>query len=369
MHRLTHFVIDLGHTIVFTLVTPIQTHALSDLLNDPQIGFGLSWWVNGLLAQLHHAVGVADRARLFRPSSSGQHHISQPSSFGHEDVLHHQMLQRRQGVARVVQIGVTHRWVLTHDVHAANLVRVTAIGQDLAHDLHHGVTGLVIQRGVPELLKPIMRRLVGDALVVGEHHGDQARITCTLHVVLPAQRVQTRAGFANLPRHGGQGNQATRVVCAVHMLAHAHPPQNHRTLGVCKCTRHFTQGLSRNATNRRHRLGAVALDVFFQGFEVVGTVLDEVFIHQTFLNHRVNQCIEHRHIGVGLELQSTPGVFANVGDARVGQHNFGAALGRILHPCGSHGMVGGGVGADHKNQLRMRHVVHLVAHRARAHAL
>ena len=78
--------------------------------------------------------------------------------------------------------------------------------------------------------------------------------------------------------------------------------------------------------------------------------------------------IEHGHIGVGLELQRAPGVFANVGDARVSQHNLGPFFGCVLHEGGRHRVVGRGVGADHKDQVRMLHIVDLVTHCARAHA-
>ena len=90
----------------------------------------------------------------------------------------------------MVQIRVTHRGVFAHDVHATNLVWIGIVRQDLAHDFHHRVAGLVIQRGVPKLFKPIVRRLVGDALVVGVHHGNQTRIARALHVVLATQWVQ-----------------------------------------------------------------------------------------------------------------------------------------------------------------------------------
>ena len=40
-------------------------------------------------------------------------------------------------------------------------------------------------------------------LVIGEHHGDQPRVARALHVVLAAQRMQARAGLADLPGDGG----------------------------------------------------------------------------------------------------------------------------------------------------------------------
>ena len=47
-------------------------------------------------------------------------------------------------MTRVIQIWITHRWVLTLDIHAANLIGITIWSQNLAHDFYYGVTGLFI---------------------------------------------------------------------------------------------------------------------------------------------------------------------------------------------------------------------------------
>ena len=213
-----------------------------------------------------------------------------------------------------------------------------------------------------------MRGGVVHALVVGEHHGDQARVGRALHIVLATQWVQARAGFANLAGNADQGNQTARVIGAVHMLANAHAPQNHRAFGLGKCTRHFAQGLRRDATNGRHGFGAVAFHVVAQRFVVAGAVSNKGFVDQAFFDHGVDQRIEHGHVGIGLELQGAPGVLADVGNTWVSQHNFGAAPSGVFHPGGGHGMVGRGVGTDDKNQVSVLHIIDLVAHRARAHA-
>ena len=67
------------------------------------------------------------------------------------------MLKRSQCVARVVQVGVAHGRVFTHDDHAAHLVRVALGHQAFVHDLDHGVAGLVVELYMPEVLKPGMR--------------------------------------------------------------------------------------------------------------------------------------------------------------------------------------------------------------------
>ena len=320
-----------------------------------------------MLAELHHAVSVADGAGFFGPGGGGQHHVGQPGGFGHEDVLHHHVLQTGHGMAGMVQVRVAHGRVFAHDVHAANLVRVAVIGQRFVHDLDHGVARLVVQLGAPEVFKPGVCFGVAHALVVGVHHRDQARIAGALHVVLAAQRMQTGTGLANLAGDGGQRDQATHVVSTVDVLAHAHAPQNHGTFGGGIGPRDFAQGFCGHAANGGHGLGAVALDVGTQGFEVACALAHKGFIHQALFDDGVDHGVEHGHIGVGLELHDAPGVFAQIGHARIGQHYFGAAFGGVLDPGGGHRVVGGGVGANDDDDFGMLHIVDLVAHSTRAH--
>ena len=153
------------------------------------------------------------------------------------------------------------------------------------------------------------------------------------------------------------------------MLADAHAPQNHRTFGFGEFARHFAQRLGRNAADRRHCLRAVGLDIFTQGLVVADAVANERLVRQALVNHGVDQRVEHGHIGIGLELQGAPGMFANLGDARVGQHNLRSAFGGVFHPGCGHRMVRRRVGADDENHAGVLNIVDLVADRARAHAL
>ena len=214
-----------------------------------------------------------------------------------------------------------------------------------------------------------MRGFVGDALVVWKHHGDQACVAGALHVVLAAQGVQAATGLADLACDCHQCNQAARVVRAVYVLANAHAPQNHRGFGLGKRPRYFAQGLRRNAANRLHRLGAVGFDVFFERLVVAGAVFNKLLVSQTFFNHHVDQRVQHGHIGVGLELQSAPGVFANVGNARVSQHNACACFSGVFHPGSGYRVVGRGVRTDDENQVGMLNIIDLVTHCTRAYTL
>ena len=271
-------------------------------------------------------------------------------------------------MAGVVQVGVAHGRVLTQDVHAANLVRIGVGGEGAVHDLHHGVTGLIVQGHTPEVLEPAVRLGVVHPLVVGEHHGDQTRVAGALHIVLSTQGVQPGAQASDLAGDAGQRDQAAHVVGAVHMLAHTHAPQDHGGLGLGVGPCHFTKGGGGDAADLGHPFRRKVFDVVPQGVEILGPVVDEIRVVQLLFQDGVQQGVEQRHIGIRLELQGAPGVSREVGAAWVHQHDARTALGGVLHPGGRDRMVHRGVGADHQDEFGMLDIAHRVADRTRAHA-
>ena len=182
---------DLAHLrehICRPAVAPVEAEPAGDLLDDPQILARVSRRLQGDAGELHLTVGVGKRAFLLREGRCWQHHIGVVGSLGQEQILDHQMLEPAQRRAGVVDIGVRHRRVLAHDVHAADLARMDGI-----HDLDHGQPALGIELGVPEGLEGFAHVRARDRLVVGVKHRDQPGIGCSLDVVLPAQGVQARA--------------------------------------------------------------------------------------------------------------------------------------------------------------------------------
>ncbi len=212
--------------------------------------------VQRLAAQLHHAIGVGHRAGFLGPCGRRQNNVGVIAGFGQEDFLHHEMIELGQRLARVMRVGVRHRRVFAHDVHAADLAGVHRV-----HDLDHGQARLGIECRAPQLFEARERSGIVDALVIRKHHRDQARVRRALHVVLAAQRMQAGAGAADLAGHHAQRDQAARVVGAVDVLRDAHAPQDHRALRFRIQARHRFDRVGRNAAHRRHRLRAVIGDV------------------------------------------------------------------------------------------------------------
>ena len=119
---------DAGHGVAH-LVEDLATRgrsasrspsAVGDLLDDPQVLPRIARRVDGLAAHLHQAVGVGEGAGLLGEGAGRQDHVGQVGGLGEEDVLHHQVLERGQRLARMVGVGVGHRRVLALHVHAAD---------------------------------------------------------------------------------------------------------------------------------------------------------------------------------------------------------------------------------------------------------
>jgi hypothetical protein len=138
------------------LVGPAAAHAVGDLLDDPQVLTRVAGQRQRLAAHLHLAVGVGDRAVLLRPAGRRQHDVGVHGGLGEEQVLHHEMLEMRQRLAGVIEIGIGHRRVLALDVHALDLVVM-----DRVHDLDHGLALLRVELDAPGLL--VLARISGSS--------------------------------------------------------------------------------------------------------------------------------------------------------------------------------------------------------------
>ena len=90
--------------------------------------------------ELHQPVGVGEGAGLFGKRGRGQDHVGEIRGLGEEDVLHDQHLELRERRARVAHVGIRHRRVLAHHVHATDLARVNGV-----HDLDDGEAGLGVE--------------------------------------------------------------------------------------------------------------------------------------------------------------------------------------------------------------------------------
>jgi len=162
-----------------------------------------------------------------------------------------------QRLARMLDIGIRHRRVLTHDVHALDLVAMHRV-----HDLDHGQPALVVERGLPQRLEFRLDLRALDRLVIGIDHRDQPGIGGALDIVLAAQWVEPGARAPDLPGDQRQGDQAARIVGAVDMLRDAHAPEDDRRLGAGVGARDIAQRRGVDAADRRHLFRRIVADMF-----------------------------------------------------------------------------------------------------------
>ena len=265
--------------------------------------------------------------------------------------------------AGVVEIGVGHRGVLAHDVHAGDLVAM-----DRVHDLDHGQSLLGIERGAPGGLEARAHVGVLDRHVVGEEHRDQSGVGGALHVVLAAQRMEPGAGPSDLAADQRERDQAARIVGAVGVLGDAHAPEDDGGLGARIGARHRAQRVGIDAADRRHLLRRERFDVLGELREAFGVGLDVLLVVELLGDDHVEHGVEHRHVGAVGELEHVGGMALERLAARVHHDELGAALRRLLEEGRRDRMVLRRVGADHDDDVGVLALVEGRGHRGGADA-
>ena len=235
------------------------------------------------------------------------------------------MLELRERRARMVLIGIGHRGVLAHDVHARDLAFVHGV-----HDLDDGQAALRIERLAPEILVPAADVELLDGLVVGEVHRDQARVGRALHVVLAAQRMQSRAGPADLARDQRERDQAAAVVGAVRVLRDAHAPEDDRRFRRRVDARDVAQHARLDADDFGHRFRREVLDLGLQRFEAGDVVANVRLVVELLVDDRVEERVQQRDVAAGFEPERMRCVAHQVLAARIDDDQLRAALCRLL---------------------------------------
>ena len=286
-HNHPHF----GKDVARVAVGPVQAHAVGKFLNDPPVLLRLAGHRHGGAAHLHAAVGVGDGAVLFGKGGGWKDHVGKGRRLGHEDVLHHQNVEIGQRRARMFLVRVRHRRVLAHDVHGLDVAVIGGIG-----DLDDRQPALRIKGCAPEILVFRACLGIGDRLVVGEEHRDQAGVGRALDVVLPTERVQAGAGAADIAGQQRQRDQAAGIVGAVRVLRDAHAPEDHRAAGGGVAARDPAQRIRVDAADRGHGFRRGVGGAGLQVLEPLGLLRHIVGVIQLFGDDHIDHRIQHRHI-------------------------------------------------------------------------
>ena len=227
-----------------------------------------------------------------------------------EDVLHHEKVEVGERLPDLVHVGVGEEGILAHHVHALDVA-----GERGPHDLDHRQARVRVELHAPRGLEPGPHLGVRDALVIGICDRNQPGVRGPLHVVLPAQRVETRARLPDVPRHHHKCDEAAGVVGAVVALRDAHAPEHHRRLRLAEQAGHAADIVRRYAADLSGRLRIVLLHQGPQGVEVLRARLDELVVYQVFLDQDVHHAVVEGHVRSGANLHEHLGV---IGQCRCG---------------------------------------------------
>ncbi len=171
------------------------------------------------------------------------------------------------------------------------------------------------------------------------------------------------ADLAGGQRHGDQG---AHIVRAVHVLRHAHAPEDDRLRrsGIKPCD--LAQGFRVDAADRRHGFRREFGDLRLQRFEAVHVGGDVLPVVELFGDDHVEEGVQHRHVGAGLEHKTVVRVAHQFLPARIHDDQLHAILRRLLDIGGGDRMVLFRPGADHDHAIRIERRVEWGGHRAGA---
>ena len=178
-----------------------------------------------------------------------------------------------------------------------------------------------------------------------------AHVGGTLHIVLPAQRIHTNAGAADVAGHHGQIGDEHDGLCALLMLSHAETVEAHGSpaAGVFD-----GGGADEFAINASDFFQGINVEFAQAGFEfgpVFTAFFNEVLLHQPGVENETREHVQQRHIGAGTELEVMLGIRHQLNLARVDDDKRRAFHDLLLQAGARDGVAFGRVGADDHDAL------------------
>src|SRR3954454_11086328 len=303
---------ELVEDLARVVVVHRQADAVAHLLDDLPVLARLARRVEHLAPELHAAVGVRVRAVLLEVRGRGQDHVGELGRLGQEDVLDDEELEGRERLADLVDVRVRQERVLAHHVHAAH-----AALERGGDDLGDRQALVRVERDAPRLLEALAHAGRVDRLVVRIHHRDQAGVGRALHVVLAAQRVQSRAGPADVAGDRAHRDQAARVVGARRVLGDPHAPVDDTRVRLAPQAGDEPDRVGVDSGDLLGALRRVLLDDL-RDLAVVGRARgDEVAVDQAEADDLVHDAVVEGDVGAGLDLAVDVGVVGDPLAARV----------------------------------------------------
>src|SRR3954449_1685378 len=341
-----------------------QADAVAHLLDDHPVLPRLARRVEHLAPALHAAVGVRVGAVLLEVRRRGQDHVGELGRLGEEDVLDDEELERRERLADLVDVRVRQERVLAHHVHAAH-----AALERGGDDLGDRQALVRVERDAPRLLEALAHAGRVDGLVVRIHHRDQPGVGRALHVVLAAQRVQPRAGPADVAGDRAHRDQAARVVGARRVLGDPHAPVDDARVRLAPQAGSEPDRVGVDSGDLLGALRRVLLDHLRDLAVVRGARGDEVAVDQPEADDLVHDAVVEGDVRAGLDLAVDVGVVGDPLAPRVDHDELRPAAAGLLEERRRDRVVGRRVRARQDRDVGVDDVAVRRRHRARPDAL
>ena len=285
--------------VLWGRVAPLDPHTPCELADDLVVVAALTGWGDRGAHPLHAAFRGRDRAVALGPADRRrQHDVGEFSGSGHEDVLDDEDVEAFEQRPGVLGVGLAVGRIFTD--------AVRSLDGSLTHRLEHQREVTAVHRvefhPVDGLeLRPML--VVGDVLEAGKFVGQCAHVAAALHIVLPAQRHETRSPAPDVTGEQGEVAQRLHVVDTVVVLGDTERPQDLCLVGGCIGVRSFANGLGRNAGDLLGKGEGVWLDMCPVLVESPRRVGDEGLVVEVGCDDLAAHGVGHRNVGAHVEAQ------------------------------------------------------------------
>ncbi len=168
-------------------------HAVHQIDKDIRIKTHLAVKLHCLSHSLHAAFRIAECAFLLRIACSWKNHVRILRRFRHKQIREHEEIKALERFLNMVLVSVRHNRILAENKQSANFL--FDCRREHIRCMH---TGFCVELYTPRFFKFFNHFRIGNFLITGEIAGHRTHITCALHVVLSAQRIDAAARFSKL---------------------------------------------------------------------------------------------------------------------------------------------------------------------------
>ena len=371
----------------YVLEHPVgEAELLREQVNDLIVVLLLEARLDDLLAPLDRPVGSdaragslelrADRQEIGVVLTSRLHRERRPGR--RVRIGDHEQFQARQTLhgfrdARDAVAGVTlneHRpqAVSLLDILFGQQDRIEPSGQRNAGRLHDflGVElgQKVLIRNFPDP-RPVLPCAFRQPVVEGQGHHIQADVGRTLHIIVAAEDIGARAGFADIA--GGQAQYAARadIGGSNRMMGLSHAPDDRRGLLGGEHLGDAFHLVARHAGDALHLVGRVFGDLLADFVHPVDALRDEFLIFPAILEDMPEQSPENRDVRARPDACELGGMRGGAGEPRIHHDEVRVveflAFEQVLH---GDRMRLRRVPAEDEHRLGIADVVERIGHRA-----